>query len=407
MPPPHPRRSRRASLLAALCSGALLAGATITHAAPAAAQPSDAECSPNTGGTGGPSWTDHAELERELDRLARQRSDVLDVAEIGTSNQGRELWSVTVGSGPRTMLVVSEIHGNEKSGTEAILSLLRSMSGNSPQARELRDQVTLVAVPKMNPDGSELDRRGNDRTWDDVVADFPHLEGAEPAWNYYDDELQGHDYAQAPGFDVNRDFHPDLDYTPQAADFPGESAEPGWYIQPEAQAVRDLYQSLDAEQGGVDAFVDLHHQGPCYLDEDGENWVNMSLSADFVPDPSTPEGADYAEYADDFNFDLSRQLNVAAYDALDTYGNSPFGSTTLYPQGLDLPGTALGAFSLNGSGVVLFEIRGQTQSWGARQRGQLVTTVERGLQGMINQLADGSVTDIDPERYHDIPETMR
>lgn len=52
------------------------------------------------------------------------------------------------------------------------------------------------------------------------------------------------------------------------------------------------------------------------------------------------------------------------------------------PQDIDLPGTALGSFALNGSGTVLIEVRGQTQSWGAKMRGQLVETVERGLDGI-------------------------
>lgn len=80
---------------------------------------------------------------------------------------------------------------------------------------------------------------------------------------------------------------------------------------------------------------------------------------------------------------------------------------TLYPQDVDLPGTALGSFALNGSGAVLFEVRGQTQSWGARMKGQLVKTVERGLEGILEGLATGSAYELDPERYHDIPETER
>jgi hypothetical protein len=235
------------------------------------------------------------------------------------------------------------------------------------------------------------------------VADFPQLEGAQPSWNYYDTPRQGDDYSVRPGFDVNRDFNPDLAYTPDPADFPGQSSEPGWFIQPESQVIRDLYVDLTEEQGKVDVFIDLHHQGPCYQDDQNGDWVNLSISADFVPDPSTPEGAKYAEYADRYDFDLSRQVNLAVYDELNSYGNSGFDNITLYEQGLDLPGTALGSFALNGSGTMLFEVRGQTQSWGARQRGQLITTVERGLEAVVQGLADGTLDDTDPERYHTIP----
>jgi hypothetical protein len=98
---------------------------------------------------------------------------------------------------------------------------------------------------------------------------------------------------------------------------------------------------------------------------------------------------------------------VAAYDALRSRGESGFGSITLYPQNQDLPGTGLGSFALNGTGVSLFEVRGQTQSWGAKKRGQLIATVERGLTGILDGVADGSVHGIDPGRYDSIPETDR
>ncbi|MBG6085977.1 M14 family zinc carboxypeptidase [Actinomadura viridis] len=380
---------------------AALVAPTVALASPAAAQPATAHCGTSTGDTATSSWTSHAEMAKELRLLASQRSDVLDVTRIGTSNRGREIWAARTGTGPKVVLVTSEIHGNEKTGTEAVLSLLRSMTAPTPEAERLRSEVTLVAVPKMNPDAAELDRRGNDRTWAEVVADFPQLAGARPAWNYYTRAQGGDDYAARPGFDVNRDYHPNLDYVPQAKDFPGSSAGPGWYVNPESQAVRDLYKSLKAEFGAVDSYVDLHHQGPCYLDENGEAQVTMSLSGKFV------DVENHQEYNRGYRLDYSKQLTLAAFDKLSAYGRSPFGSLTLYPQDIDLPGTGLGSFALNGSGTVLFEVRGQTQSWGAKQRGQLVKTVEHGLTGIIEAVGSGAAQQIDPDRYDEIPETAR
>ena len=378
-------------------AGLVAAGLT---ALPAAAEPATAACTTRTGDTGSASWTDHAELGRELATLEATSGGRLSVDTIGESNRGREIWAARVGEGDKVVLVQSEIHGNEKTGTEALLSLLRTVSAPTPQANAWREAVTLVAVPKMNPDAAELDRRGNDRTWNEVVADFPQLAGAQPAWNYYTRATQGDDYASRPGFDVNRDFHPDLDYVPQPQDFPGSSDEPGWYIHPESQTIRDLYVDLQAEFGEVDTFVDLHHQAPCYTVEGGNDRVTMSLSGKFV------DVEDHAEYAKGYDLDYSKQLTLAAYDELQQ-ASSPFSNITLYPQDIDLPGTALGSFALNGSGTVLFEVRGQTQSWGAKNRGQLVQAVERGLTGIVDAVADGSVDDLDPTRYDEIPETDR
>lgn len=180
--------------------------------------------------------------------------------------------------------------------------------------------------------------------------------------------LQGDDYSQTPGFDVNRDFNPDLNYVPRAEDFPGNSSTPGWYITSESQTVRDVYKGLQEEFGKVEVFLDLHHQG-FYKIEGTDEDVTMSISADFVPDPSSPEGSKYSQYAENYRFDFSRQLNVALYDALQQKGNSVFTNISLYDQDLDLPGTALGSFALNGSGVVLFEVKGRHRTMAKDERG--------------------------------------
>nr|WP_255647936.1 M14 family zinc carboxypeptidase [Pseudalkalibacillus hwajinpoensis] len=348
----------------------------------------------------------HAELSKKLQQIDRNSQGQVNVEVAGYSNQGREIYKATVGSGEKVILVQSEIHGNEKTGTAALLNLLQQLGSNSPEAKKIRSEVTIVAMPMINPDATELNRRGNDMSWSEVVNDFPQLSSASPSWNYYTYTNQYWDYASNPGFDVNRDFNPDLNYVPQPDDFPNDSSNPGWYITPEAQTVRDVYKGLLNEFGKVDVFVDLHHQGE-YFVEGTDDKVTLSISGDFVPDPNSEEGAKYREYADTYDGDFSKQLNVAAYNALQERGNSPFDHITLYPQDLDLPGTALGSFALNGSGAVLFEVTGQTQSYGQKENGRLIKAVEIGLYGIINGVTSGDVYEIDPNAYDDIPLTER
>lgn len=353
-------------------------------------------------------YTDYAEMVKRLQQIEANSQGKVALEVVGQSNQGRDIYQARVGTGKKVVLIESEIHGNENTGTEALLSMLQYLgSSNSPEAQKIREEITLVTLPKMNPDASELDRRGNDMSWEEVIEDFPQLaDAASPAWNYYNNRiLQDRDYNGRPGFDVNRDFNPDLNYVPKAEDFPGTSSKAGWYITPESQTVRDVYKKLQAEFGKVDVFIDLHHQGQYYV-EGTDDLVTMSLSADFVPDPNTAEGAKYAEYKDNYNFEYSKQLNLAAYNALQSLGeNSPFNNITLYQQNLDLPGTALGSFALNGSGTVLFEVRGQSHSLGQKKKGQLVKAVETGLYGIINGVVDGSVETLDADEYNNIPQT--
>lgn len=347
----------------------------------------------------------YAELQKKLTQIERSSKGVVQVDVVGQSNEGRDIYKATVGTGDKVILIQSEIHGNEKTGTVAILDMLQNLSNNSKEAREIREEVTVVFMPMMNPDASEGDKRRNSMTWNEVAAAYPQLEGAAPSWNYLDRGIsQSYDYGQNPGFDVNRDFNPNLDYVPEAKDFPGRSNTAGWFITPEAQTSRDVYKSLQEEFGKVEAFIDIHHQGMYYV-EGTANEVTLSLSAQFVPNPNTPAGAKYAAYKDQYDYDFSRQLNVAAYNELQSYGNSPFTNISLYSQGLDLPGTALGTYALNGSGTVLFEVRGQTQMMGQKESGRLVKAVERGVTGIIKAVADGSVENLDPEDYEKIPLT--
>lgn len=350
-------------------------------------------------------FIDYQELQKSLKQIESNSRGTVQVNVAGQSHEGLDIYTARVGTGDKVLLVQSEIHGNEKTGTVAILNLLKTLSNNSKQSKAIREEVTIVFMPMMNPDASEADKRRNSLTWNETLESFPQLAGASPSWNYLDRGIsQSYDYGANPGFDVNRDFNPDLDYVPQAQDFPGASNQPGWFITPEAQTSRDVYKSLQDEFGNVDVFVDLHHQGLYYVDGTADP-VTLSLSAQFVPDPSTPEGAKYAEYADSYDYDFSRQLNLLAYNELQSYGQSKFTNISLYSQGLDLPGTALGTYALNGSGTVLFEVRGQTQSLGQKEKGQLVKSVERGLSGIIEGVADGSVDQLDPEAYEDIPLT--
>ena len=350
-------------------------------------------------------FIDYQELQKSLKQIEAASKGVVQVNRAGQSHEGLDIYTARVGTGDKVLLVQSEIHGNEKTGTVAILNLLKTLSNNSKQSQAIREEVTVVFMPMMNPDASEADKRRNSLTWNEMLEDFPQLSGAAPSWNYLDRGIsQSYDYGANPGFDVNRDFNPDLEYVPQAQDFPGASNQPGWFITPEAQTSRDVYKSLQDEFGNVDVFVDMHHQGMYYVDGTADP-VTLSLSAQFVPDPNTPEGAKYAEYADNYDYDFSRQLNLAAYNELQSYGESKFTNISLYSQGLDLPGTALGSYALNGSGTVLFEVRGQTQMMGQKEKGQLVKSVERGLSGIIEGVSDGSVEELDPEAYEDIPLT--
>ncbi|RRO12676.1 peptidase M14 [Saccharopolyspora rhizosphaerae] len=397
----------RALALAGVVAGAALVPATAAAPRTMAAPP---PCSEEPRENPISEFTSYDELLVELDRVERVSTGRVSVEEVGSSNRGRGMMLARVGTGPKVVFITAEIHGNEKTGPDALLDVLDYLgTSDSSAAQQIRERLTVVAMPKINPDGASLDRRGNDLTWQEVQSRFPQLAASPPPWNYITDQRQGDDYSQRPGFDVNRDYHPNLEYQPQPQDFPGSSDQPGWFLSPETQTVRDVYKGLQAEFGTVDTYVDLHHQGACYTVPGTDEFVTMSLSGKFVADPSTPEGSAFADFADTYRPEYSKQLNVAAYNALQAAAekNPAFGNITLYPQDINLPGTGLGAFQLNGSGAVLFEVRGQTQTLGEQHREMLTKTVHIGLGGILSSVASGEVEQLDPASYDKIPPTDR
>ncbi|HEU5474664.1 MAG TPA: M14 family zinc carboxypeptidase [Actinophytocola sp.] len=350
-------------------------------------------------------FTDLRELQRELDRIARTSRGRVDVDQVGTSNQGRPIYRAVVGTGPKVFLVTSEIHGNEKTGTDALLHILRYLgTSNSHEARRLRATITLVAVPKLNVDGAELDRRGNDQSWADVQRQFPQLAGRPPAWNYIDGQQQGDDYRTRPGFDVNRDFNPELDYLPRPEDVPGSPDRPGWFLTPEGQTLRDVYLDLTAERGRVpEVYVDLHHQAACVRQEGTNRFLDVAVDYPPLPDAFFEPGQKYARYAEVYTKDESRQLAISAFNGMTEAGF--IGARYPHAPTRDLPGQARCSFALNGTGTVLFEVRGQTQTLGQQRRVHFTRAVIAGLMRMLNDVSTGAVDRIDPEAFDTLPGT--
>lgn len=105
----------------------------------------------------------HAELWSALDPIVG--ADVFRVTPFGESIHGRALRAVTYGRGPTTVLLWSQMHGDESTATMSLADLL-SWFGESARERDaLRDllatRLTIVMVPMLNPDGAELFQREN------------------------------------------------------------------------------------------------------------------------------------------------------------------------------------------------------------------------------------------------------
>jgi hypothetical protein len=90
-------------------------------------------------------------------------SSVLRTEEIGRSINGREIRAVTFGRGPTSVLLWSQMHGDESTASMALTDIFAFLAAtdNDPLRERLGRELTITFVPMLNPDGAELFQREN------------------------------------------------------------------------------------------------------------------------------------------------------------------------------------------------------------------------------------------------------
>ncbi|MBA6153589.1 M14 family metallopeptidase [Gelidibacter maritimus] len=94
--------------------------------------------------------------------LLEKHSTHIDLSIIGCSVLNEDIHFIKVGSGPKKILMWSQMHGNESTTTKAIFDLLNVLTQSKNDfVRRLLDSCTLGIIPMLNPDGSRLYTRLN------------------------------------------------------------------------------------------------------------------------------------------------------------------------------------------------------------------------------------------------------
>jgi hypothetical protein len=105
----------------------------------------------------------HETIMAEVQRLVKASGGILTLQEIGRSIEGRSINMVTAGSGPRTIMLWSQMHGDEPTATLAMMDILNLVAGEAlfPWVAQMLRCVTLCFIPILNPDGAERKQRQN------------------------------------------------------------------------------------------------------------------------------------------------------------------------------------------------------------------------------------------------------
>lgn len=115
-----------------------------------------------------PPLVDHAEVVRRLEGLASASPELFQIEKIGESVEGRSINHVRAGTGPFRVLLWSQMHGDEPTATSALFDLFEYLRSHreEPAVRRILGQLTLHAVPMLNPDGAERFQRRNAQSID-------------------------------------------------------------------------------------------------------------------------------------------------------------------------------------------------------------------------------------------------
>ncbi|MQY14718.1 hypothetical protein SRB5_48940 [Streptomyces sp. RB5] len=162
--------------LRALALTAAVLAATITPVAAEPAQNPGGPCVQPDQNVSRASVAGYADVVTELDRIEHTSHGAVTVASAGTSGEGRQLLYATVGTGPKTFWLQARIHGDELHSTEAALQILRHLASGDPDARRIREALTVVVIPMYNPDGAEANiRQSTTPTRTDLNRDWENF----------------------------------------------------------------------------------------------------------------------------------------------------------------------------------------------------------------------------------------
>lgn len=88
------------------------------------------------------------------------------IQQIGHSEQKKSIYSVELGNGAIKILIWTQMHGNESTGTKAAFDLINFLQGKSQIASEILSRCTIRIIPMLNPDGAEQYTRVNSENVD-------------------------------------------------------------------------------------------------------------------------------------------------------------------------------------------------------------------------------------------------
>jgi predicted deacylase len=312
---------------------------------------------------------DYAQLVSTLENIVKSShgAATFAYAPYPAKGSGRLVPYVTIGNGPRKLMVIAQQHGNEWISSNGMISLTRALSSSAKEAKFIRDELTVIIVPRINIDGFDATISGS--PWRYNVDPFCTTSPCPPF------------YGRSQGYDINR-YHPYL--TDYPLDNPNTAVADDDNPVPESLNCRALY-DMAGGANAVEVVIDLHGQGTP-LD------ANRDMVFSSVLWPTATPTADALGISAQFSAaaELSKRVISVALMAREKIAHA---HTDRYNGGPE-PGISRNAYGLLGSASVLMEHRGV----GQKAAGYMADISFRTVMAIVEALADGSLYTTDTAR---------
>ena len=109
----------------------------------------------------------HSELIILLNNLPK----TFKVQKLGNSFNGKSINLVVWGNGDQKVMLWSQMHGDEATGTMALFDLMNYLQTENDTVKSIAEKCTLYIIPMVNPDGAEIFTRRNAQQID-INRDF-------------------------------------------------------------------------------------------------------------------------------------------------------------------------------------------------------------------------------------------
>jgi hypothetical protein len=108
-----------------------------------------------------PTLTHRFFKHRDVMAIIERLPSIFKVEEIGHSFEGRALKLIHIGKGATKVFLWSQMHGDEPTGTMALMDLLGFFQTEADEVSEILNKCRIYLLPMVNPDGAERYCRRN------------------------------------------------------------------------------------------------------------------------------------------------------------------------------------------------------------------------------------------------------